>query len=480
MIATAIPHATDIGSAPRGVTWLSKRCLIVSIEHELEQMKTDQNPIEAQVKSGAAHAGSLRRVMAAREFRLLLAGSSASLLGDQFALIATPWLVLQISADPFALGLVLALEGLPRAGSMLIGGAVTDRFAPRRVMVGADIARAALTAAMAFVVLSDATQMWMIYGYALCFGLFSGLAIPAENSIVPSLVERNDLEAGNALKMTAAQLAGFAGPALAGIVIASYSTSLLGIGLAYGFDALTFIVSAAAVGAIQRGGRGHGDVLDAKLWESIAEGIRNTWEDEALRFVFSVLIAVNLFVVGPLLVGIPLLAHQRLSEGALAFGVLMGSFAVGNLGGYLLAGVTRKPSSAAMRLVVLAVLSGFGVVVASLGVAANLWIDAVLLAGLGLGNGYLAINLFTWIQARTPEAMLGRTMSLVTFTSLGLVSISQAAAGMVSRWSLDALFLTAGALVVATAIWSAGRPGLRIFADSLTANRLPKPEEQLP
>lgn len=68
------------------------------------------------------------RVMSLRNFRLLFAGTTTSLLGDQFALIATPWLVLKLTGDPLALGIVLALEGLPRALFMLLGGAVTDRL----------------------------------------------------------------------------------------------------------------------------------------------------------------------------------------------------------------------------------------------------------------------------------------------------------------------------------------------------------------
>ncbi len=73
--------------------------------------------------------------------------------------------------------------------------------------------------------------------------------------------------------------------------------------------------------------------------------------------------------------------------------------------------------------------------------------------------------------------MLGRTMSLVTFASLGLVSISQAAAGTVARWDLDALFLFSGGLVLVTTAWSATRPGLRAFTDSLTAADSPHDKE---
>ncbi len=429
------------------------------------ELSTDTHPAQT---GATAERGAMRRVLSLHDFRLLLVGSSTSLLGDQFALIATPWLVLQLSDDPLALGMVLALEGIPRALCMLVGGAVTDRVSPRRVMLVTDIVRGAIAGAMAAIVLAGAVEMWMLYVFALCFGLISGFAVPAQNSMVPTLVQRDDLQAGNAVIMGTTQLAAFVGPTLAGVAIAASSTSTTGVGLAFGLDALTFAISAVTFALMRTPRAAVAQAEVARLWESITDGFRHLWADEAMRFVFCLLAAVNFFVVGPLLVGIPLLAHQRLAEGATAFGVLMGAFAIGNLGGYVLAGATRSPSGTVMRFIILGVLTGYGVIVASLGQITHTWLGAVLLAGLGAGNGYLAITLFTWIQARTPHQLLGRTMSLLTFASLGLVSISQAAVGGLSKWDLDALFLLSGGLVLATTAWAATSRGLGTFTDSLT------------
>ena len=118
--------------------------------------------------------------------------------------------------------------------------------------------------------------------------------------------------------------------------------------------------------------------------------------------------------------------------------------------------------------IIVGVLAGYGAVIASLGMVVDTELDAVLLAGLGAGNGYLAITLFTWIQARTPDGLLGRTMSLLTFASLGLVSVSQAVSGALSSWDLDALFVLAGGLVLATTVWAASSRGLGTFTNSLT------------
>lgn len=184
----------------------------------------DQNPKEI---------NPMQNVFSIRDFRLLFTGVSTSLLGDQFTLIATSWLVLQLTDDPLALGIVLALEGIPRALFMLFGGALTDRFSPRFIMLAADTVRLLLAGMMAVVVFSGIVELWMLYAFSLGFGMAAGFAVPAGNSIVPLLVEEKDLQAGNAIVMGVGQLVGFVGPVLAGILIGRFAESLFGIRLAF-------------------------------------------------------------------------------------------------------------------------------------------------------------------------------------------------------------------------------------------------------
>ena len=183
-------------------------------------------------------------------FRLLWAGQGASLLGDQFELIAAPWLVLKLTHDPLALGFVLALSSIPRALFMLVGGAITDRFSARSVMLISDILRLGLTAVMAVLIFSVGLQTWMLYAFALLFGLVSGFFNPAANSIVPHLIGKEDLRSGNSLIQGTAQLTSFAGPVLAGGLIALFSSSssvgTAGIALAFGLDAAAGVGCAAA------------------------------------------------------------------------------------------------------------------------------------------------------------------------------------------------------------------------------------------
>ena len=411
------------------------------------------------------------RVMSLRDFRLLFAGATTSLLGDQFALIATPWLVLKLTGDPLALGIVLALEGLPRALFMLLGGAVTDRLSPRIVMLMADFIRLGLTILLTLAIFTGTVQMWMVYTFALGFGLVAGFAVPAGNSIVPMLVQEEDLQAGNSIIMGTSQLAQFVGPTIAGILIGNYSSSALGIGLAFAIDAVSFAVSALCLW-IMRGGRSlaAGDATPKEsVWTSILVGVKYLWSDETLRMLFLILAAVNFLFTGPLLVGIPVLANQYLPEGAVAFGLLMSAFAGGNLLGILLAGALPRPQGKVLSAFLIFLIGAFGVALGGFGFIRSTWLDFALMLLLGAGNGYVAILMFTWMQTNTPKAMLGRMMSMVLLAGTGLVPISQALSGAVIKWSLETLFVAAGLLIVLVAVWVARQPGLHIFSAGLSA-----------
>jgi len=328
-----------------------------------------------------------------------------------------------------------------------------------------------LTGLMAFVIFTGTIQVWMLYAFGLGFGLVAGFAVPAGNSIVLMLVEEQDLQAGNSIMMGVAQLVGFIGPTVAGILIGGYSSSSLGIGLAFAVDAVSFAVSAACLW-LMHGGK-HLSASDASqkegVWAAILIGVKYLWDDKALRVMFLIITAMNFLFTGPLLVGIPILANQYLPEGAVAFGLLMSAYAGGNLTGYLIAGSLPRAKGKAMSILLVILLASFGIVIGLFGFIRSTWVDFGLLLMLGVGNGYIAILMFTWMQTRAPKEMLGRIMSMVMLSSTGLVPISQAISGAVSKWSLTFLFAFAGVLVLLVTTWAAFQPGLKTFSESLSA-----------
>jgi hypothetical protein len=102
----------------------------------------------------------------------------------------------------------------------------------------------------------------------------------------------------------------------------------------------------------------------------------------------------------------------------------------------------------------------------SLGFISSTWVDFSLLLLLGLGNGYIAISFFIWIQMRTPREMLGRMMSLPILSSTGLVPISQAISGAVGKWDLNALFVAA-----VVTLWAAFHPELKTLSKNLAVRK---------
>jgi MFS family permease len=419
-------------------------------------------------------------VIGQRNFRLLWIGQGTSLLGDQFALIALPWLVLQLTGDPLALGIVLALTGIPRAIFMLVGGAVADRFSHRTVMLITDLVRLVLTALLTFMVLTGATQLWTLYVFALAIGTASGFFIPASNAILPTLVKSQELAAGNSIFQGTAQLSQFIGPSLAGGAIAWFahrlgssvagSSGLQGVALALGIDALTFAVSVVTLWLMSSRKPNPAKAEAAapeKMADAIRSGVKYLWDDPLLRLMFILIAAANFFFSGPLLVGIPVLANTRLPEGAMAFGMIMSAYAAGNLVGILAAGALPKLDGARMRLFVVGLFVAFGLALASFGLLTNTWLAAGIILLTGVGNGYLAITMITALQRRTPVAMLGRLMSLVMVASYGLMPLSQALSGALSKWSLDMVFFLSGAAMVLLAAWSAFQPEMRNVGEIL-------------
>lgn len=409
-------------------------------------------------------------VLRNRNFRLLWIGEGISLLGDQFYLIALPWLVLALTGDALAVGAVLAAAGIPRALFMLVGGALTDRFTPRRLMIVSNLARMALTAALAALVAADLIQLWMLYLSALCFGFVDAFFFPAQTSIVPKLVEREQLQAGNALIQGTAQLSLFVGPLAAGALIslldrgAEHATA--GIALAFALDALSFVASIAALSLMRlHNGRAGAGQAPGGVLDSIRAGLAYVWHDATLRIVFPITLGINILINGPFAVGIPVISRTRFPAGAAAFGLIMSLFGGGALLGTLLAGALPKLSHKRLGTVSLSVISLMGVGLAVIGLSPTLTVAAAAALLMGIANGYANINLITWLQQKVAPDMTGRVMSLVMFAAVGMNPISNALAGALIGLNLTILLVAAGLLMTTFALAAAFSPAVRAGLD---------------
>jgi MFS family permease len=395
----------------------------------------------------------------------LMAGSAMSLVGDQFTLVALPWLVLRLTGDSLVLGLVLALLGLPRALFILLGGAVVDRFTPHRVLMLSKHASTVLLGLLAWLVLADQLNLALVYALALGIGLASAFGIPAATSILPQAVAPQQLQAANGLLMGLRQLSFFVGPLLAGGLVAGLGEGSAGLGWAFALDALSFALSAFALSKVRTQApppQAHAPVLAA-----VMEGLRSFWRDQALRTCLLYWAAVALLISGPVQIALPVLAHSRPAWGAAAFGNLLAAHGAGTLLGMLVSGFRPRWRLGNLGQTILLVDAIVGLLFMPMGRISALWQGMALLLAIGVLGGYMQVTLFTWIQRRVAPALLGRAMSVFLFIFVGLAPLSSALTGWLLQWvPLATMFSVAGASLLALVALAALGSPLRKVADT--------------
>jgi MFS family permease len=397
---------------------------------------------------------SVLQPLRGRDFRMVWLGETVSMLGDQFYLIALPWLALELTGSSLALGLVLMAAAIPRAGLMLVGGAMSDRFDPRSIMIASSAARAILVAALAALVWTDALQLWHLYVLGAGFGAADAFFQPAALALVPRLVGKDQLEASNALVMGSMALTGMVGPAAAGVVIAAAGTAL-----GFGIDAATFAFAVVTLLLIRRPPRATPEVDEAATGGSalraILDGLRYASADVQMRTVLLAVTVINLAVVGPFFVGLPALVDS-FDSGPMAYGIVLSSWGGAALVGALLAGSLGE--RARMSTVVPITAFAMAGALALIGLAPNVWTTALAAAPLGAAVGVLQVSGMAWLQRRSEPAFLGRVMSLVMFAIMGLTPLSYALAGAIAEIGLPVLFIGAGASVLLLAVSTAVTP----------------------
>lgn len=396
-------------------------------------------------------------------FRWLMAGSAVSLLGDQFTLIALPWLVLRMTGDTAALGLVLAFIGVPRALFILVGGAVVDRFSPYRVLMGTKHVNAALLAALALGVYLAILPLPTLYVLALALGLSSAFSIPSGTSMLPHALGPQFLAAANRVMMGLRQLSFFIGPMVAGLLIALFGDGSgtmhqpTGIALAFALDAASFALSAWTLSRVRLHAAPTMSAPAASLWASIAEGLRTVRRDRELKASYLYWAAVALLVLGPLQIAMPVLAQSQPQLGASALGLMAGAHGGGTLLGMAMSGARRLRIGTLGTSMLLADVV-IGLLFVPMGHVTSTGQGAALMLAIGVLGGFMQVAIFTWIQGRVAPSMLGRAMSLFMFIFMGLVPLASALTGWVLKYMpLPLLFSTCGLLLamVAAIAWVA-------------------------
>lgn len=362
--------------------------------------------------------------------------------------------MLKLTGDPLIMGTVLAVAAVPRVVFMLLGGVITDRYSPRQVMLVSNGVRMALMVVLAISTWNGTVTIWLVYGVAFLFGVADAFMFPAASAFPPRLLPPERLAAGNSLFQGTAQLTLVMGPLLAGALIAGLGgqgaggiEDATGLAVVFAIDALSFVVPLVILTVIRdRFPPAVGETQ--KIWASLTDGLRHTWNDLPLRTVVLLLAGLGLFFRGPFMVGIPAFADAVLPEGAAAFGIILSALGVGSIIGTFVAGVTTHVSPRYLGPILLVDFCVFGLIMVFMTqVPQTALIAAVVLVSAVL-DGYVIIVLMTWIQQRVPAGKMGRVMSVIMVGSQGTFPVSAAAAGALAGWSVDGMLIGAGAIMV--------------------------------
>ena len=412
---------------------------------------------------------SLIQPLRHRDFRMVWTGETVSMFGDQFYLVALPWLALALTGSSLALGLVLMAAAVPRVALMLVGGALSDRYDPRAIMVASSAARAVLVGILALLVWTDAIQLWHLYLLGAGFGAADAFFQPAALALVPRLVPEDRLEASNALVMGSMAVMGMVGPAIAGVAIAATGTAL-----GFGIDAATFAFAVVTLAFVRRPPMAAvpaAGVETGGTFSSILAGLRYASGDAQIRTVLGAVAVINLAVVGPFFVGLPVLV-DGFDSGPMAYGIVLSAFGGAALAGAVVAGSLGARVRMSLAIPATAVALAFGMIL--IGLAPNVWAVTLAAVPLGAGVGVLQVSGMAWLQRRSDPEYLGRVMSLVMFAVMGLTPVSYAVAGGVAESGTAILFIGAGVgmTLLALATWLAPAWRTDVPADAAPARSI--------
>jgi MFS family permease len=409
-----------------------------------------QHSYEALDRPGGLTRAHLLSPLRHRDFRVLWAGMTVSLLGDGIFLIAIAWQAYVLWNAPAALALVGIGMTVPTVVFLVPGGVVSDRLDRRLVMLCADGVRAVAVGTLAVLALWSSLRFWELVALVGLYGAGSAFFIPAFDAIVPDLLPPDDLAAANSLDQFVRPISlRLAGPALGGWLVG------LGTGVAFAVDALSFGASAVAVLMMRPPVRPWRETPEPAV-AAVKQGLRFVRRRVWLWGTLLSAALAYLVFLGPAEVLLPFVVKNDLHASAGMLGLVFAAGGLGAVGAAILTAQRREPRRnitfmyATWTLATLAV-AGYGLATA----AWQLMIACLVFNALETAG---TIVWATMKQRHVPASMLGRVSSLDWMISIGLLPLSFAltapvaavlgarttligAAGLGGALTLAALFL---------------------------------------
>ncbi|MFJ5956132.1 MFS transporter [Paenarthrobacter sp. NPDC092416] len=409
------------------------------------------------------------RPFAHREFRVLISALSISIFGSGMWAVAMVYEVIHLGGGPLELSLVATAASIGLVAFVLVGGIAADRFPQRLLIIAVEGANLAVIGTVTLLAMLDIIQLWHLAVGAFILGVGQAFFFPAYSAMLPRILPAQDLLAANGMEGTVRPiLQQAAGPAIAGIVVATLSPAHAVAGVAVchflAFGILNFLSREALEG---RGHEHDEPHTPSSFFHDLREGFAYTIRTPWLLWTLIWACLSVLFLIGPIEVLLPFVVQDQLGGDSRMFGFLLAIMGAGSALAALATASFRLPRR---YLTVMVVTWGLGSLpVAAIGVINNFWVLGAAMLIFGLTEGIGVVIWGTLLQRRVPRQLLGRISSLDFFVSLALMPVSMALAGPVAEAvPIWLIFLIAGLVCPIMAF-------VALFAGRMTTDEIQNP-----
>lgn len=341
-------------------------------------------------------------------FRAIWIANLASNVGSMIQSVAAAWLMTSLTTSHVLVALVQASATIPILLLGVFAGAIADNFDRRRVMLWAQTGMLAVSAALAALAYAGQITPWSLLALTLMVGMGTALNGPAWQASVRLQVGKADLPQAIALNAISFNLARSVGPALGGLLISLWSVSL-----AFALNAVSYVGMIAVLWAW----RPEAPQPQRKpMLGAIRVGVEFCWQSAPIRKVL-LRGAVFGFGAAGLQALMPTVVRQQLHGSELDFGLMLGAFGIGSVVVALWVSKARRRFGS--ENVVTAGTVAFAIAVMAISTTASLAVAlvAAFLGGAGWVSAMTSLNVA--MQLRSPEAILGRCLSIYQAVTFG-------------------------------------------------------------
>ena len=371
-----------------------------------------------------------------RDFRLLFTAQFVSFLGSMLTFVALPYQVYQLTHSSFAVGLLGAVELVPLLLTAFVGGALADALDRRRMVIATDIALAGGSGMLALLALAERPPVAALYVVAGFMSAMNGLQRPSLDSLLPRLVSKEEIPAAAALGGVRGSVGMIAGPAVAGILLAT-----VGLAATYAIDALSYGFALGCFALIRAVPPAEG--AERPSLAGIQQGFRYAASRQELIGTYVVDFVAMVF-------GMPMALFPALAErlgGTSALGLLYAAPAVGALFASLTSRWTPRVQRHGFAVMMAATL--WGVAIVLFGFCDTLVPSLFFLALAGGADMVSGIFRMTMWNQTIPDTLRGRLAGIEMVSYMSGPLLGHAEAGAVAAlFGVRASVVSGGVLCV--------------------------------